>query len=161
MKIFVDTNLFVYAVDALSPFHRAAGAFFDSIPEEHLEPRYSSQILVEFYSAVTKRAARPLTAAVAAGETLRILHAPEFVKLPVDDVALKLTLALASKHGLRGVEIFDAQIVGTMLSHGVESLYTVNVRDFTRFEEIRAVNPLSPPDPDVPRVAEARRRSRR
>ena len=161
MKIFVDTNLFVYAVDALSPFHQAAEAFFDSIPAQNLEPRISGQILVEFYSAVTKRAKRPLNPAVAARETLRIMQAPEFVRLPIDDVAMKLTLGLASKHELRGVEVFDAQIVGMMLSHGVESLYTVNVRDFDRFEEIHVINPLEPPDPDPPRVAEARRRYRR
>jgi predicted nucleic acid-binding protein len=161
MKIFVDTNLFVYAVDALSPFHHDAGSFFESVAERNLEPHYSNQVLGEFFSAVTKRAARPLSPTVAAREALRMLQATQLVRLPIDDIAMKLTLALAGKHGLRGVEIFDAQIVGTMLSHGVEVLYTANVRDFARFDEIDVVNPLLPAGPGTPRVAEKRRRYRR
>jgi hypothetical protein len=41
------------------------------------------------------------------------------VKLAVHDSVVRLTMALARKRGLRGVAFFDAQIVGTMLSHGI------------------------------------------
>ncbi|MBI2158850.1 MAG: PIN domain-containing protein [Candidatus Rokubacteria bacterium] len=143
MKVFVDTNLFVYALDRLSPFHGAATEVLQRIDAGELEGHCSYQVLTEFYSAVTKNAARPLTPHQAAREGRRLLDAEKLVKLPVDAVALDLTFALARKYRLRGVVVFDAQIVGTMLSHRIGRLYTANERDFARFREIEVVNPLT------------------
>jgi predicted nucleic acid-binding protein len=143
MKIFVDTNLFVYAIDALSPFHPAAVAFLRRVEADDFQAHCSFQVLAEFYSAVTKRVRRPLPPRQAAREVRRLIEAESLVKLVVDDVVVRLTTELAQRYDLRGVAIFDAQIVGTMLSHEIEHLYTVNTDDFSRFTEIRVVNPVA------------------
>ena len=43
-----------------------------------------------------------------------------------------------------GKQVHDANIVATMLAHGIPRLLTHNVTDFTRFAAIIAVEPLIP-----------------
>ena len=70
------------------------------------------------------------------------MEAETLVKLPVDEVALRLTLGLVRKHRISGIMFFDAQIVGTMLSRDIDRLYTANEGDFSRSKEIQVVNPF-------------------
>jgi predicted nucleic acid-binding protein len=147
MKIFLDTNVFVYAIDRLSPFHGAAADLLRRVEIQEMEGHCSIQVLAEFYAATTKKVAHPLSPSQAAREVRRLLEAETLIKLPVDEVAIRLTLALASKHSIRGVTFFDAQIAGTMLSHNIDCLYTANEEDFSSFTEIRVVNPFKKPVP--------------
>ncbi len=41
-------------------------------------------------------------------------------------------------------KIFDAQLVATMLAHGVRRIYTFNVSDFLPFAEITVIEPNAP-----------------
>ena len=46
------------------------------------------------------------------------------------------------KYPIVGVDIFDAQLVSTMMEYGIKNIYTVNTKDFVRFKEIEVVNPF-------------------
>jgi predicted nucleic acid-binding protein len=39
------------------------------------------------------------------------------------------------------MEIFDMQLVATMLSHGVSRIYTYNINDFKKYTEIEVPEP--------------------
>ena len=48
---------------------------------------------------------------------------------------------LLSRAACTGKHIHDANVVATMLAHGVETLVTINVEDFSRFAaDVRVVN---------------------
>ena len=49
---------------------------------------------------------------------------------------------LIMKYPIVGVDIFDAQLVSTMMEYGIKNIYTVNTKDFVRFKEIEVVNPF-------------------
>jgi hypothetical protein len=44
-------------------------------------------------------------------------------------------------HEVKGVQIHDARLAASMYVHGVTQLLTINVRDFRRFKELRAIHP--------------------
>jgi predicted nucleic acid-binding protein len=48
---------------------------------------------------------------------------------------------LAEKHGVTGADIFDLQLVATMLENGVRRIYTFNREDFERFAELEVIMP--------------------
>ncbi len=50
-------------------------------------------------------------------------------------------IALFRDHPVERAEIFDLQLIATMLSNGVSQIYTYDQKLFTKFEEIRVLNP--------------------
>ena len=54
---------------------------------------------------------------------------------PKNDI-IKKTLELCKKYNIKGQEIFDVQIIATMLSNDVTKIYTYDKNHFERFKEI-------------------------
>jgi predicted nucleic acid-binding protein len=48
---------------------------------------------------------------------------------------------LAEKHGVTGADVFNLQLVATMLENGVRRIYTFHRDDFERFGELEVVTP--------------------
>ena len=48
----------------------------------------------------------------------------------------KQLLDLIARYGVRGRLVHDANIVATMLTHGIPRLLTFNARDFRRFGDL-------------------------
>jgi len=51
-------------------------------------------------------------------------------------------LSLLDEIPCRGEQVHDANVVATMLEHGIDVLVTVNIADFTRFEHYITLIPL-------------------
>jgi len=49
------------------------------------------------------------------------------------------------RHPTRGKQVHDANLVATMLVHGVTRLLTFNVADFRRFGAVIALEPVDTP----------------
>jgi predicted nucleic acid-binding protein len=49
--------------------------------------------------------------------------------------------ALAEKHEVTGADVFDLQLVATMLENGVKRIYTYNRDDFEPFGELEVISP--------------------
>lgn len=64
------------------------------------------------------------------------------VVLEEDDAVLAELLALVRRHGVKGKQVHDANIVATMRSNGLVRLATFNAADFARFEDEIAVEAL-------------------
>jgi predicted nucleic acid-binding protein len=45
------------------------------------------------------------------------------------------------EHGVLGVKVHDARLLATMKTHGVRSLLTFDVEDFTRYADIEVMHP--------------------
>jgi hypothetical protein len=140
---FLDTNILVYAANEDSPYHAKAKSLIQSINSGRVSACLSWQVLVEFYATVTspRRLSQPLSPNQAI-EAIKGYLESDIPRFGPDETTLILTLGLAERYKVTGLDIFDAQIVATMLRNKVKTIYTANEEDFKRFVEIEAVNPL-------------------
>lgn len=146
--VMLDTNILVYATNEDSPFFAKAKTLRDQALSGVILACISPQVLSEFYSIVTspKRVAKPLTPKEARESVEDYLLAKSILKLPLRESATKRMVELAEKYQIKEQNIYDAQLVATMLDHGVVRIFTANVKDFAAFKEIEAVNPLEDQD---------------
>ena len=87
MKFFFDTNVLVYLFDADSPDKRKKARALFQKHAEGGDMLLSTQVLQEFYVAVTRKLARPLDASAAA-EAVR-----SFAELPLVQIDSALILS--------------------------------------------------------------------
>jgi predicted nucleic acid-binding protein len=132
----VDTNVFLAATDRSRAEHQGAAAVLNQWPREGTVLYASGQILREYLGVATRPVAQN-GLGLRADEALANVRAiRRRVQLLAEDgkVSDRL-LALVEEVACGGKQVHDANIVATMLVHGVESLVTLNVADFARFDE--------------------------
>jgi predicted nucleic acid-binding protein len=130
-----------YALDADAPQHLASRGLLNAARTGANTLFVTSQILCEFYSIVTnpRRIAKPRSPAdaiAAIGGLLSFLHI-----LPIPARAVEGWLHLLRRLPVTGGEVFDLQIVATMLANGVRRIYTFNTADFEAFDELTVSTP--------------------
>ena len=135
-RLFIDTNILVYATDPRSPYHAASMAALTRTWRSGYTWVISTQILRE-YLAVTTRLRLgdsdvPLDAIL---ENVRLFRRALEV---VEDKSIVLDhlLELLATIPTAGRQIYDANIVATMQAHGIRSLLTHNTADFNRFSHL-------------------------
>src|SRR5438105_13912809 len=141
--LFVDTNILVFATDAASPFQSAAETALEEWRKQGTELYVSVQVLREYLAVTT----RPAPGQTAPPDYTAILgniacfrsafHVLEGTRL----VSEKLG-ELVQRFSVKGRQVHDANIVATMVTHGLQDLLTHNVADFARFSPLIAVHPL-------------------
>lgn len=133
--VFIDTNVFAYAIDSESNFHKKAKDLVDAVDEEKIKGCFSPQVIGELYATLTNpnRLKKPLTPREATVIVVSLLEAETFIKIHVKESTIKLAIELAGDLGLRRGDFFDAQIAATMIDNGVNKIYTFNERHFKRF----------------------------
>ncbi|MCD5391002.1 PIN domain-containing protein [candidate division NPL-UPA2 bacterium] len=138
---FLDTNILVYATFNDLPQYSIAKELRDKAASKELEAYLSPQILAEFYSVVTnsERIVKPLSPGKAREEI--DVYLSTFPMLKVKDTTTRKMVKLAQKHKVTGQNIYDAQIVATMLVNRVKRIYTANDKDFRKFK-IEVINPF-------------------
>jgi predicted nucleic acid-binding protein len=144
-RTFVDTNLWVYAVDEADPVKQARA-------REVLDPANgaslvtSAQVLGEFYVTVTRRLSRPVAADHAARMVERMRRLP-VVEIGADHVA-------AAIDGSRSWQLsyWDALIVVAAQAAGCARLLSEDLASGATYGGVRVVNPFAP----ARRVSEAR-----
>jgi len=86
-----------------------------------------------------RRVPKPRSSADALGAItglLAFLHV-----LPVPANTVDGWLDLLRRHPVTGGDVFDLQIVATMLANGVQRIYTFNTGDFEIFSELSVLTP--------------------
>ncbi|HEX5293372.1 MAG TPA: TA system VapC family ribonuclease toxin [Streptosporangiaceae bacterium] len=141
--IAVDTNVLVYAHRRDSPFHAAAAARIRELAEGRAPWALAWPCLHEFYSVVTHpRIYRPpSTGEQAAGQIDAWLEAPSVVLLSEGPAYWAVLARLLTDAKVAGPAVHDARIAGLCLVNGVSELWSTD-RDFSRFADLRTVNPL-------------------
>jgi predicted nucleic acid-binding protein len=61
--------------------------------------------------------------------------------LPVPARTVERWLDLLRHYPVIGGDVFDLQIVATMLANGVQRIYTFNTDDFEKFRELEVLTP--------------------
>lgn len=150
--IAVDTNILVYAHRPDSKFHVAAREAIRALAET--QPwALPWPCLYEFYNIVTHpRRYGPPSPPEAALAQIEAWRESPFLRILSENEAGWSTLsALIVTSRPIGPKIHDARIVSLCLQHGVVELWSMD-RDFSRFPQLRTVNPL------IPRANEPRAR---
>lgn len=141
-KIFIDTNILVYANNALSPFCATARAKLQDAFVNYSEVWVSRQVFRELVAVVTREM-------LAVGkvdfdkleETIRRFE-QDFLTAEDSQPVTHRWLKLLKETNSAGKQVHDANIAATMLIYGIDSLLTHNVADFQRFSHLITVVPL-------------------
>lgn len=143
--ILLDTNILVHATTIVSHHHARAKEICRQAWKQELAACVALQNLCEWYAVVTdsRRFSPPLSSEEASRE-LETYAASDSLRVITPSTSLLERLPrLLRRVRSKGAHVFDVLLVATMLEHGVETIYTENVRDFSGFREIRTVNPFA------------------
>ncbi|MFN3594013.1 MAG: PIN domain-containing protein [Thiobacillaceae bacterium] len=122
MRAFLDANVLVYLFDADTPDKQEQASALLQADVARGRAVLSTQVLQEFYVAVTRKLARPLDA-LTAEAALRCL-----AELPVTPVDSALVLRAAQRSRTDKLSFWDSLIVETALQSGTKVLYSEDLR---------------------------------
>ncbi|WP_084184901.1 UDP-4-amino-4,6-dideoxy-N-acetyl-beta-L-altrosamine transaminase [Desulfonatronum thiodismutans] len=152
----VDSNILIYAFDKSSRFHVQSLEFIQ-------EKTQTSQLAVtefslfEFYGVITD--GRKIGMPLAPGEAWDVIRdfyeAQSFAVLPCTSACLRKVLENAERFSVKRNDIYDFLIATTFQEHETTTVYTLNTKDFKKFDFIQAVNPFS----DISQTSDPRPRT--
>ena len=144
--IAVDTNILGYAHRRDSPFHAAAIGLTRELAEGRAPWALPWPCVHEFYSVVTRPRVYgpPSTCEEAISQVAARLDSPSVVPISEGPAYWRSLASLPSAGKITGQAVHDARIAALCLANGVRELWSAD-RDFSRFPELRAVNPLPRP----------------
>lgn len=130
---FVDTNVLVYAGLASAPRHRESVQTLRWLHEARAQTWISRQVLREYLAVLS----RPQTFASPVPMGLLVADIRDFAtRFQIAEDGPSVTdrlLALLQAIPTAGKQVHDANIVATMLAHGIPRLVTANPGEFERF----------------------------
>ncbi len=141
-SVFVDTNVLVFAQLNGSPFQSQAQAVLQQLHSCGSMIWISRQVLREYLAAMTRPGALTGSIPIAslAGD---IQYFATQYRIAEDTAAVTTALLrLLSSIPTGGKQVYDANIVATMQTHGITQLLSHNTADFARFAGIVQVIPL-------------------
>ena len=130
---FVDTNVLVYASQKRSAFHVRALACLQEARGERRALWISRQVWREYLATVTRaqRDQAPLPMAEAIADVERFEQ--DFNVAEDGPEVFAELRRLLIRVPIAGKQVHDANILATMLAHGITRLLTFNAADFRRF----------------------------
>ncbi len=136
MRAFLDTNVLVYLFDVDAPDKQEQARALLQAEVANGRAVLSTQVLQEFYVAVTRKLARPLDA-LTAEAALRCL-----AELPVTPVNSALVLRAAQRSRTDNRSFWDSLIVETAVQSGAKVLYSEDLQHGRVVEGMQIVNPF-------------------
>lgn len=141
--IAVDTNILICAHRIDAPFHDAAVSQVTRLAEGIAAWAIAWPCVHEFLAIVTHPRIYdpPTPLAQALGQIEAWFESPSLRLLSETEAYWPTLRALLARSRVSGARIHDARVAALCTQHGVRELWTAD-RDFSRFSEIRVVNPL-------------------
>jgi predicted nucleic acid-binding protein len=141
MAVLTDTNILLRLLQPHHPHSKVAQHALDILRARNEILNVASQNLVELWAAATRpfdENGLGLTVDQVANEIEQIKR----LWLLVPDVPLfEEWERLVKLYKVSGRNTHDARLVAAMHMHGIESILTFNLKDFTRFEDITVIDP--------------------
>jgi predicted nucleic acid-binding protein len=134
-RTFVDTNVWVYAVDEADPAKRAR-ALELLAPSPDSNVVVSTQVLIEFYVVVTRKLATPLAAEAAQAMV------DEMARLPVVPTDSQLVLSAIAGSREWAISLWDALIIRAAEASGCDVVLSEDLTHGARYGSIRVENPF-------------------
>ena len=141
--IAVDSNILVYAHREDMDGHRIAAARLTELASGSAAWSIPWPCAHEFLATVTRPRYfdPPSTLAQAGAALLRWLESPGLLMLHEGPAHMDLLLRVLQRARVAGPLVHDARIVAICLANGVSALWSAD-RDFSRFPDLKIVNPL-------------------
>lgn len=136
MRVFVDTNIFVYLFDRDEPVKRRMAHQLMERQQIDLELSLSTQVLQEFYVTVTRKMKTPLTNADAG----RAVH--DLSKFAVQPITTDVIFSAITLVRQNSFSFWDALIVEAALRSGAQQLLTEDMQDGRIIDGMTIRNPL-------------------
>ena len=137
-----DTNILLRFTNANDPEHELVAIALRSLRIQGETLAYAQQNRREFWNVCT----RPLAnnglgyTTTEARERLAEVDAV-FTRLPDHPQYGPEWDRIVTQYGVIGRAVHDAQLVASMLTHGITQILTLNIADFVRYVEITAIHP--------------------
>jgi predicted nucleic acid-binding protein len=142
-RVFVDTNVLVYATVSQAPYHDLARSTIHARREAGVELWISRQVLREYLATLT----RPQAFSIPQPIELLIEDVQKFqssFSIAEDGPAVTARLLeLLGSLAIGGKQVHDANIAATMLAHGIGTILTHNTADYDRFAGLITIVPLA------------------
>lgn len=135
-RSFFDTNVLVYLFDERDPNKKVRAQQVFEQESERGRAVLSTQVLQEFYWAVTRKLASPLLEEVAE-ERVR-----DFSRLPLVQVDVSMILAAITRSRSQSFSFWDALIVESALRAGARRLLTEDLQHGQRIGSLTIENPF-------------------
>jgi predicted nucleic acid-binding protein len=137
--VFLDTNILVHANATASIHHQRALGALIRVEQGDGGVWISRQVLREYIAVVT----RPQAYAAGLTSEQAVARARDFAsRFSVAEdgpEVMERLLELVATRGVHGRKVHDANIVATMLAHGIGRLVTLDAADFRRYEPLIVV----------------------
>lgn len=135
VRVMLDTNVLLAATDEGRPEHRDALSVLNDWAAADAGLYVSGQVLREYLAVATRPPKRnglglKLPDAVANVRAIR----ERTTLLAEDSRVTDRLLGLLADVECLGKQVHDANLVATMLVHGIGTIVTMNLADFARFE---------------------------
>ena len=140
-RIVLDTNVLLAATDTARQEFGRARAALDEWPAHGTTLYTSGQILREYLCVATRPEERNGLGLSRADAIANVRALRGRLRLLAEnEKATDRLLELLDSVECTGKQVHDANIVAVMLAHGVDTLATINVDDFVRFDnQVRVV----------------------
>jgi predicted nucleic acid-binding protein len=135
-RAFFDTNVLVCLFDNRDPEKKIRAQQIFAEESERGRAVLSTQVLQEFYWAVTRKLASPLPEEMAE-ERVR-----DFCELPLVRVDAPMILAAIARSRSKGFSLWDALIVEAALRAGARRLLTEDLQHGQRIGNLTVENPF-------------------
>lgn len=136
MRAFLDTNVLVYLFDGGSPAkQRRAQQLFERVAYAG-EALLSTQVLQEFYVAVTRKLSKPLAPELA----YRVVQ--DLALLPLVQIDSQLVLGAIERSQREQLAYWDALIVQAAVEGGADMLFSEGLQHGQQFGALTVQNPF-------------------
>lgn len=136
-RLFLDTNILVYAHDASSQHHDTSAALLSAIFTREFKGVLAEQNLFELYRILTNPVAmknKPLTAEQAKTLIETVYLGGIFQIVYLTPPVLQQVLTLAAQKNITSAKIFDLRLAAIALAEQVDYFVTFNIKDFAGIE---------------------------
>lgn len=142
-RVILDTNVLLAATDEAREEHQAAFRSLNVWPASGMVLYTSGQILREYLAVATRPVAHNGLGLTRSDAVTNVEALRSRLELLVEDAKVNARLlTLLNSVECGGKQVHDANVVATMLVHGVDTIVTINVDDFARFgDDVRVVDP--------------------
>jgi predicted nucleic acid-binding protein len=141
-RLFLDTNVLVYATVAESPWHTVASQAIETRQDAGVELWISRQIIREYLATLTRPRTFPNPIPLSTLLVEVRLFNTRFRIADENQAVTTYLLDVIEQIPSGGAQVHDANIVATMRVSGVSNLLTHNTADFARFSHLITVVPL-------------------
>jgi len=136
MKSFVDSNVVVYLFDQDSPKKKAAAQRILQTEASVGNILLSTQVLQEFYVAVTRKLAKPLKPETALEAVTR------FSAFPLVIVDMPLILSAIRRSQKDSISFWDSLVIDAALKGGAQRLWSEDLQHGRMVNGMRIENPF-------------------